>query len=45
MFVVTCFENIQNSAVNTNLKFKKRSIFYEDLDSGCSTTGSTQDSY
>ena len=42
MFVVTGFENIQNSEVNTNLGLKKISVFCEDLDSSCSTTSSTQ---
>jgi len=44
MFVVIGFENIQNNKVNTNLRLKKRLVFYEDLDSGCRTIGSTQDS-
>ena len=37
MFVVTSFENIQNSEVNINLRLKQISVFRENLDSGCST--------
>jgi len=44
MFGVTGFQNIQNSVVTPNLRLKEKSILCEDLDNGCSTTGSTQDS-